>query len=122
MISFFHKFLQSITPINEVGWCEKLKTKYDAETEVVLRDGTRCDLVNTHEAIEVDWAKKWAEAIGQALYYALLLKKRPAIVLLVKKRVQDQKYIDRCQLVCRIHGITLYIEETGRGTNKDRGS
>ena len=38
--------------------------------EVVMKDGTRCDILTSTHAIEVDFAKKWAEAIGQSLNYA----------------------------------------------------
>jgi hypothetical protein len=30
--------------------------------EVVMKDGTRCDILTATHAIEVDFAKKWAEA------------------------------------------------------------
>ena len=29
---------------------------------MVMRDGTRCDILTSSYAIEVDFAKKWAEA------------------------------------------------------------
>ena len=34
-------------------------------------DGTRADCISATHAIEVDFSEKWAEAIGQALHYAL---------------------------------------------------
>ena len=51
--------------------------------EVVMNDGTRCDILTATHAIEVDFAKKWAEAIGQSLHYALHTGKRPAVALIV---------------------------------------
>jgi hypothetical protein len=35
------------------------------QVEVVMKDGTRCDILTATHAIEVDFAKNWAEAIGQ---------------------------------------------------------
>ncbi len=35
--------------------------KIGGRTEVVMKDGTRCDIVTSTHAIEVDCAKKWAE-------------------------------------------------------------
>jgi len=32
--------------------------------EVVMKDGTRCDILTATHAIEVDFAKKWAEGGG----------------------------------------------------------
>lgn len=53
------------------------KTEEGVKTEVVLRGG-RCDIVT---AIEVERASKWHEAIGQAVHYALFLKKKPCIAV-----------------------------------------
>ena len=39
--------------------------------EVVMKDCTRCDILTATHAIEVDFARKWAEAIGQSLNYAM---------------------------------------------------
>jgi len=100
-------------PSNELDWCRHLAPKYGAEVEVRLEDGTRCDLVTKTEAIECDWAQdKWAEAIGQSLFYAIKLKKKPAIILLVKDPEHDQRYVDRCKTVCDRYGIRLYVEQT----------
>jgi len=46
-----------------------------------LWDGIRVDILTQDFAVEVDWAPKYAEAIGQSLLYALYTKKRPGIVL-----------------------------------------
>ena len=35
-------------------------------------------------AVEFDFAEKWAEAVGQALYYALKTGKKPAVVLIME--------------------------------------
>ena len=34
------------------------------QTEVTAGDGTRCDILTDSYAIEVDFARKWGEAIG----------------------------------------------------------
>ncbi len=41
------------------------------ETNVRMPDGTYADCLSATHAIEVDFSRKWAEAIGQALHYAL---------------------------------------------------
>ena len=61
-------------------WCEENK----GQIEVSLPDGTRCDCVTDTHAIEFDFGKNWAEAIGQSSYYALQTKKRPGIVLILE--------------------------------------
>lgn len=90
---------------------QALAQKYDADVEVRLWDKTRVDLVNFRYAIEADWAYKWAEGIGQALYYAEVTKKKPAVMLLVKDMKYEAKYIYRCQTVCSKYDIKLYVEK-----------
>lgn len=99
----------------EVAECQRLAPKYHAATEVRLWDATRIDLLSDQYAIEVDYAPKWAEAIGQALYYASQRRlaghdQRPAIILLTRPGRNEARYIYRCQVVCAQHGITLFIE------------
>jgi hypothetical protein len=62
-----------------------------------LSDKTRVDCLTEEYAIEVDWAKKWAEGIGQALFYAQMTNKKPAVALIVGKK--DKKYLKRLKLV-----------------------
>jgi len=99
-----------IVAATEVEHVKQLAPKYKAQVEVVLWDGSRCDMVTKTEAIEVDWAKKWPEAVGQSLYYGLILGKKPAILLLVKDPKTELRYLLRCQIVCAKHDIKLYIE------------
>lgn len=80
--------------------------------ERVLWDRTRCDVVWTEKnlAIEVDWAKsgKWAEAVGQSIYYAKLLHMEPGIILLTTGK-SDDPYVYRCQTDCAVVGIKLWV-------------
>jgi len=98
---------------SELEACRRLAPKYEAEVEVRLWDGTRCDLVTETEAIEVDWAQtpKWAEAIGQAQYYGITLGKRPAVLLLVRDLDREMRYVHRCAVVCAKLDMRLYVEE-----------
>jgi len=41
---------------------EKFAREIGGQVEVVMQDGTRCDILTATHAIEVDFAKKWAEA------------------------------------------------------------
>ena len=90
--------------------------RYNAETERVLWDKTRCDMLFVYKgdsvACEVDWAKKWAEGIGQALYYGEVTNLKPAVLLLVKDMDEDMKYVYRCQTVCEKYDILLFVEQT----------
>ena len=79
------------------------------QMEVTLPDRTRVDIVTDTFAIEVDFANKWAEGIGQSLYYGEVLNKKPGILLIIENREKDKKYLDRLMKVAFKHGITVWI-------------
>ena len=87
----------------QVKMCNKLRGKI----EYRLPDKTRVDCLTREYAIEVDWAKKWAEGIGQALYYANITHKKPAVALIVGK--DDQRYLKRLERVSRELDIKVII-------------
>ena len=68
-------------------WC----AEKGGEMEVVLPDRTRCDCLTTTNAVEFDFGPKWAEAIGQALYYSIQTGKRAGVVLILEKST-DRRY------------------------------
>lgn len=68
-------------------WCQE----QGGQAEVVLPDQTRADCITSTHAIEFDFGKKWAEAIGQALYYSLQTGKRAGVVLILDGQ-KDRKY------------------------------
>ena len=70
-------------------------------------DGSRVDVLTEEYAIEVEWSSKWAEAIGQSLYYGIATNRKPAIILLVKDPIKERKYYLRCLAVCAKHNIYL---------------
>lgn len=47
-------------------------------------------------AVEVDFADKWAEAIGQSMHYARLTGKEPAVLLILEKK-GDERYLQRLE-------------------------
>jgi len=60
------------------------------EIEYVLADKTRVDCLTATHAIEYDWGKKWAESLGQALFYSAMTGKKAGIVLIVNPRTKDR--------------------------------
>ena len=62
--------------------------------EYVLADKTRVDCLTDEYAIEFDFAKKWAESIGQSLYYSKKTGKKPAVAIITDGE-KDLKYIQR---------------------------
>lgn len=85
------------------NWCEKA----GGMAEFMLSDSTRVDCVTKQYAVEVDFAPKWAEAVGQALYYSTMTEKRPAILLILEKEA-DRRYLDRLERISGNLGITVW--------------
>ena len=93
------------------AWC----TAQDGQVEVRLLDDTRADCVLPAYAVEADFADKWYEAIGQAVHYARLLKKRPG-VLLILEQTRDCRYLSRlCAALTgvRVRGQSIRVWTTG---------
>ena len=74
------------------NWC---KMEFGRK-EAVLWDMTRVDCLTKDYAIEFDFAKKWAESVGQSIYYAELTHKNPAVVLILKNWT-DLRYVKRVE-------------------------
>ena len=62
------------------------------KVEVRMPDDTRCDVVTKTHAVEVDWAYKWQEAVGQSLWYSYQSNLKPGIVLILRTE-KDRKYL-----------------------------
>lgn len=90
------KYYQTIL-CNEIGGIMEYK----------LKDDTRVDCLTSTYAIEVDWAKKWAEAVGQSLYYSIMTKRKPAIALIVDS--EDTRFIDRAERISNKFDIKIFI-------------
>jgi hypothetical protein len=74
------------------------------DLDVHLKTGGEVDCLNPEYAIEVEWTKHWAEAVGQSLYYAGDTLRKPGIILLC-----DSTGYDDAEGLCRSH---IYRLET----------
>lgn len=75
--------------------------------EYLLPDGARIDCLTREYAAEVEFAPKWAEAIGQSLYYAQRTGRRPAVVVIVRDR-GDERFLKRLRAVAKEQGIKVW--------------
>ena len=75
--------------------------------EYVLPDKTRVDCLTDEYAIEFDFANKWSESIGQALYYAKMTGKKPAVYLIMENAEKDKKYLKRIQSLANDLGLAV---------------
>jgi len=84
-------------------------TALGGQTEYVLKDKTRVDCLIDEYAIEVDFAPKWAESVGQSLYYASQTSRKAAILLIMEDEVKDKKYLHRLQNINKKYAIDIWI-------------
>lgn len=85
-------------------WCKA----HNGATEYILNDKTRIDCLTKEHAIEFDFAQKWAESIGQALYYSLCTNKTAGVVLIMENPQKDVKYLTRLQEVAKKYNIKVW--------------
>lgn len=85
-------------------WCRA----HDGQLEYVLTDRSRVDCLTADYAVEVDYAEKWAEAIGQALFYAAMTGKRPGVVLLLRAP-GDSRHLRRFAQAVAVWGLPVEL-------------
>ena len=86
------------------------------DTEHILDNYTRVDCLTESHAIEVDFASKFYEAIGQSLYYASYTGKRAGILLIIERK-KDLKYWYRLNSVIQYYGLPIDVWTTGAAVN-----
>ena len=82
-------------------WCE-------GKIEFTLPDKTRVDCLMEDYAVEVDFADKFYNGIGQALHYALMTDREPGLLLIVES-LDDLKYVERAQHVAMRHDVRIWL-------------
>lgn len=103
-------------PLRESQWSAQIATERGLNPakvcEVRTPDGSRADIVTAEYAYEVEWAYKWKEAPAQAVFYAVSLHRKPAVILLVSSDSEKLEYL-RCLAVCqaiRVNGEPIRLE------------
>jgi hypothetical protein len=95
--------------LRETDWSKRIAADFraqgtPAETEFVCPDGSRVDVLTPEFAYEVEWASKWKESIGQAVFYGIATNRQPAVILLMDR--EQTEYL-RCAVVCGKLGVRL---------------
>jgi len=85
-------------------WC----IENQGEQEQILSDGTRCDCMTETYSVEVDFAYKWAESIGQALHYSLMTGKSAGILLIIEQE-KDWKYYFRVLEIIKFYKLPVTV-------------
>ena len=84
-------------------WCNE----HNGAMEYRLDDGTRVDCLTDEYAVEMDFAPKWAESVGQSLYYAERTGKLPGVVLIMEHE-NDERYATRLDTLARRYNIKVW--------------
>ena len=107
----------------ETDWSAYLASRTGGAAEFRLPNGARIDVLEIRTdaatlrgekiAWEVEWAEKWRESVGQALFYAASLDGhnglpvRPGVWLLVKPGDGDEGYLQLLTVVRELRGHGL---------------
>lgn len=89
--------------VYQTQWCNQ----HNGKMEYRLNDKARVDCVTDTLAVEFDFANKWAECVGQALYYGRQTKKQPACVLIMENGEKDLKYLYRLRRAAYKKGVNM---------------
>lgn len=92
----------------EKAYQEVFARHVQGQVEVVMPDGARCDVLTASHAIEVDFASKWSEAIGQSLFYGIQTRRQPGILLILEKP-EDRRFLIRLGTVIREHRLPIHL-------------
>lgn len=91
-------------------WCDANK----GIIEYKLDDAARVDCLTKKYAVEVDFAPKWSECIGQAVYYAKKTNRKPACLLILESP-DDVRFLYRLKYAVnqkkKIKGFGIYTIE-----------
>lgn len=89
-------------------WC----AQHNGITEYINADKTRVDCLTQNEAVEFDYAHKWAESIGQALHYSYMTGKKAKVVLILENPEKEMKYFYRVKILSQKYNFEVeYITD-----------
>lgn len=89
----------------------------EGEKEYRLPDRTRVDCLTEEYAIEYDFGRKWAEAIGQSLHYGRMTQRKPGIVLIIESP-KDEKYYRRLMDNIEFYNLPITVWQYGKEETK----
>lgn len=97
-----HEFLEKEY---QAKWCGDC----GGSIEYLLTDKARVDCLTDEYAIEFDFGYKWAESIGQALYYGIMTDRKPGVVIILEQPAKDRKFLNRLLSVAHKYNIRVWV-------------
>lgn len=85
------------------AWC----SANNGVEEYENKDKTRVDCLTAANAVEFDFANKWAESIGQALHYQLMTGKRAKVVLILEDPKTQMVYFNRVKKLAGCYNFDI---------------
>ncbi len=106
----------------QMAWCKA----HNGIMEYENFDKTRIDCLTSTHAVEFDFYNKWAEGIGQALYYGFMTGKKPMVVLILENQKTQMVYFKRILKLSKIYDFDveyvtndiLNLDDDGKCFNK----
>lgn len=83
------------------AWCKL----HNGIEEYENKDFTRVDCLTSTNAVEFDFANKWAESIGQALHYQYMTGKKGKVVLILENPQRQMCYFKRVENLSKIYNF-----------------
>ena len=85
------------------AWC----TQNKGIQEYINFDKTRVDCLTSNHAVELDFAPKWAQSVGQALHYQHATGKKAKVVLIIENPQKDLIYLTRVQSLAKTYNFEV---------------
>jgi len=85
----------------QAAWC----SARGGIQEYRLDDGARVDCLLPEYAVEFDFGYKWAECVGQAIYYGQKTTRTPACVLIIEDAKKDVVFVERLRITATKAGV-----------------
>lgn len=94
---------------NKESWYRDIWCYGETEVKVFPKGvSPRCDCLTENFAIEVDFARKWHEAVGQSLFYGHHLKRIPGILLIITKP-SDMKHLNNLIDMINVYKLPIRV-------------
>jgi len=93
---------------SEAFYRDRICKKWNGTPEYTLDDGARVDCLTDQYAVEFDFSNKWAEAVGQSLYYSMKTGKKAGIVLIMNGN-SSQRHLERLKEVIGHYRLDIKI-------------
>jgi hypothetical protein len=101
----------------EKYYTNKFATIVNGKTQQYLPNKRYADIITDTFAIEVEFANKFPESIGQSLDYSMITYKKAGILLIVNGR-NDDKYVDELLEIIYYHKLQITVWLMDYNTDK----